>query len=144
MLPALLAALVPTAGAADLAILVRSPEGDFGSVTMTLEAGATPPAMLPVRLNPPSDTRRKKALYVAEAGLEPMGPTMGVTVRVFRGEADKRELVLDAAMLVAPSSVAGYRTVVEGGEWVVDVTYKDPLADEMLLAPVEESAPPSR
>jgi hypothetical protein len=144
MLPALLAVFAPTAGAADLAILVRSPEGDFGSVTMTLEAGTTPPAKLPVRLNPPSDARRKKAAYTAEAGLEPMGPTMGVTVRVFRGEAEKREMVLDAAMFVAPSGVAGYRTAVEGGEWVVDVTYKDPLADEMIFAPVEEAAPPSR
>jgi hypothetical protein len=131
MVPALLLTLLSTAGAADLAIVVRSPEGDFGSVAMALEAGSTPPAMLPLTLKPPVDARRSKAIYRAETGLEPMGPTLGVTVKVYKGEAENREMVLDAALLVAPGGDATFRT----GEWVVDVSYKDALADDVLVAP---------
>jgi hypothetical protein len=126
MVPALLIALVPTVRAADLTIALRSPEGDFGSLSMGLEVGMLPPGMLPVRLSAPVEGRRKKAIYTAETRLETMGSTLGLTVQVFSGEAEERALVLDAAMLIAPGGVASYR----GSDWTVDVTYKDTIADE--------------
>ena len=131
MVPALLLSLVPAVRAADLTIVVRSPEGDFGSLAMALDVGTTPPGMLPVRLSAPPDGRRKKPLYTAETRLEPMGSTIGLTVQVFSGEAERRELALDAAMLVAPGGMASYRD----GDWTVDVTYKDALEDEAQRAP---------
>jgi hypothetical protein len=145
MFPALLLSLLPAASASDLRVSVRAPEGDQAAMSMSVIVGGPPPLMLPIALVPSPDGRRRKGIYTAEAALEPMGSSLGVTVRVYRGSAKDRELVLDSSVVVAPQSSASFRLANpngQAGEWALDVQLAEDLSEGGMSGGGTLSLPP--
>ncbi len=132
MVSVLLLSLVSVASASEVTVNVRAPEGDFVSVAMEVSPVGVPPLALPARFSPPADSRRKASPYVAETRIEPMGASFAVAVQVFTGEGDKRVVVLESNVMVAPASSASYRLALGGKkskEWALDVKLDEPAPE---------------
>ncbi len=129
MFSVLLLPLVSVASAGEVTVNVRAPEGDFVSVAMEVSPVGVPPLALPARFSPPPDSRRKSSPYVAETRIEPMGASFAVAVQVFAGDGDKRVMVLESNVMVAPEASASYRLAIgakKAKEWALDVKLDEP------------------
>jgi hypothetical protein len=141
MVPALLLPFLAQASAGDLSVTVRAPDGDAGTVTLALLPDSPLPPMLPLALTPPPDSRRRKSPYTVEAGLEQMGSTIAVTCRVYDGAGEKRELLVESQLLVAPGADASLRVPWKnpGEEWACDVRHAD--RSDLVIPPPPPASP---